>query len=259
MQIVSVLDKPIVAASNARQTAAKARLYAPIPLIAWILFCVFCNCAGWILSAFHQLSPIGYATAFVLSASLMLVFRNRIFPPPCRGIKIIRLARRFRRPFPLSFLVLAALALLGGLLYAPNNYDALAYRIPRVLHWLAEGRWHWVHTEFQRLNTRAPAFEWLSAPWVALLRTDRFLFLINIISFLLLPGLVFSVFRRLGVGAQVAWHWMWLLPAGYCFLLQAGSIGNDLIGVVFALAALDFALRAREEDRARNVWLSVLA
>src|SRR5713226_3573990 len=168
MQIVSVLDKPIVAASNARQTAAKARLYAPIPLIAWILFCVFCNCAGWILSAFHQLSPIGYATAFVLSASLMLVFRNRIFPPPCRGIKIIRLARRFRRPFPLSFLVLAALALLGGLLYAPNNYDALAYRIPRVLHWLAEGRWHWVHTEFQRLNTRAPAFEWLSAPWVAI-------------------------------------------------------------------------------------------
>ena len=44
--------------------------------------------------------------------------------------------------------------------------------------------------------------------------------------------------------ARAAWHWMWLMPTGYCFLLQAGSIGNDLFGAVFALAALDFALRA---------------
>ncbi len=170
-----------------------------------------------------------------------------------------KLKRRFRRPFPLAFLVLAILAFVGGALYAPNNYDALAYRMPRVLHWLAEGRWHWIHTEFPRLNTRATAFEWLSAPWLALVRTDRFLFLINIVSLLLLPGLVFSVFHRLGVRGRVAWHWMWLVSSGYCFVLQAGSIGNDLFPAPFVLAAMLFALRAREGERHTDLWLSILA
>ena len=67
--------------------------------------------------------------------------------------------------------------------------------------------------------------------------------------FLLLPGLVFSVLVRLGVRRWVAWHWMWLAPTGYCFLLQAGSIANDSFGAPFALAAVDFALRARISRR----------
>ncbi|PWU19522.1 MAG: hypothetical protein C5B50_06365 [Verrucomicrobia bacterium] len=160
---------------------------------------------------------------------------------------------------PLSFLVLAFLAFLGGALYPPSNYDALAYRVPRVLHWLALERWHWIHTWFPRLNTRATGIEWISAPILAFTHSDRTLFLINIISFLLLPGLIFSVFTRLGVRPRVAWHWMWLAPTGYSFILQAGSICNDLFAAPFALAAIDFALRAKESRRVQDVWLSILA
>ncbi|HTA95995.1 MAG TPA: hypothetical protein VK769_07705, partial [Verrucomicrobiae bacterium] len=87
----------------------------------------------------------------------------------------------------------------------------------------------------------------------------RFLFLINFVSFLLLPGLVFSVFTRLGVRRRVAWHWMWIAPTGYCFLLQAGSIGNDLFGATFVLAAMDFALRAKVSRSPRDFFTSVLA
>src|SRR5439155_14697166 len=147
----------------------------------------------------------------------------------------------------------------GGLLYAPNNYDALAYRTPRVLHWLAEGRWHWIHTEFQRLNTRGCGMEWLTAPFIAFTRTDRLFFLINAACFLLLPGRVFTILTRLGVRPPVAWQWMWLFPTGYCFLLQAGSIGNDLFGALFAMAAIELALRARESRRIGYVWLSILS
>ncbi len=62
------------------------------------------------------------------------------------------------------------------------------------------------------------------APLIALARTDRFLFLLNFASFCLLPG----------VAASTAW--MWILPTGYGFLLQAGSIGKDLLGAIFDLA-----------------------
>jgi hypothetical protein len=170
-----------------------------------------------------------------------------------------KLQRRARRLFPLGFFALAALAFLGGLLYAPSNYDALAYRTPRVLHWLAEDRWHWIHTDFARLNVRTCGMEWMSAPLLALTRTDRGLFLISAVSFLLLPGRVFSLLTHFGVRGRVAWYWMWLLPTGYCFLLQAGSIGNDLFGAVLAMLAIEFALRAGKTGRLSEVYLAILA
>jgi hypothetical protein len=52
---------------------------------------------------------------------------------------------------------------------------------------------------------------------------------------------------------------MWLLPGGYVFALQAGGIGNDSFAAVYALAAVDFALRARFTKRFRDYALSLLA
>ena len=210
------------------------------------------------LSGLHQLTATGYAVAFLLGVAAVLL-RRRLFAGGLGNWNLLKLRRRFRRTFPLAFLLLAFLAILGGALHPPSNYDALAYRLPRVLHWLAEGRWHWIYTDFERVNTRASGIEWLSAPLIAFTKTDRLLFLINAASFLLLPGLVFSLFRRLGVRPRVAWHWMWLLPTGYCYLLQAGSVSNDMFSAVYALAAVDFALRARKSGRVSELCLSVLS
>jgi hypothetical protein len=74
-----------------------------------------------------------------------------------------------------------------------------------------------------------------------------------------LPGLLFCVFRGLGVRNSVAWHWMWLLPGGYCYLLQAGSIGNDAFATVFLLASIHFALRAAKSNKATDLACSVAA
>jgi hypothetical protein len=229
-------------------------------LAGWLLLCAFLNCAGWLLSALHQLNRAGYLLSFALGAVGLFVLLRRwgvpLQPPP---LDFHGLCRRFSRPFPAAFLVLAGLALLGGLLHAPVNYDALAYREPRVLHWLAAEQWHWIHTLFHRLNVRACGFEWLSAPVILFTKTDRWVFAFNFISFLFMPGLVFSLFTRLGIAPRAAWHWMWLLPTGYCFLLQAGSIANDSIAAFFAAAALDLALRARLSRSIGQFWLSCLA
>ena len=228
-------------------------------VLIWVWSCAYLNCVGWTLSALHQLNAKGYAVALAIWFVALAVWRKKSSESLSPRIRWQKLSRRFRKPFPLAFLILAAMAFLGGAIYAPTNYDALAYRLPRVLHWLAADQWHWIHTIFPRVNNRGCGIEWVSAPLIAVTKSDRLLFLINIVSFLLLPGLIFSVFTRLGVGRRVAWHWMWILPAGYCFLTQAASIGNDMFAAPFALAMVDFALRTRISKSLRDFFASVLA
>jgi hypothetical protein len=228
----------------------------------WVWFCTYLTCVGWALSAIHELNARGYAIALLVWFVGLAIWKIKrppaTTPASLHGV-FGKMFCRFRRPFPLAFLILSAMSFIGGLIYGPSNYDTLAYRIPRVLHWLAENRWHWIHTDFVRLNIHSVGIEWLYAPVIALLKTDRPLFLIQAISFALLPGMVFSTLTRLGVRRRVAWHWMWLLPTGYGFLLQAGGICNDLYGATLGLAGIDFALRTNSEKSPWNFCTSLFA
>jgi hypothetical protein len=223
----------------------------------WVWLSVFLVATGWVLSALGALNAFGYLALLGLGVAGLVVARRR---SGATGWNLTRIRwRRFRKLLPLGFLALAGLALVGGMLYAPNNYDGLSYRLPRVLHWLTEGRWHWIHTHDARLNTRACGFEWLTVPLLLFFHTDRLLFLINFVSYLLLPGLVFQLLSGLGVRRRVAWHWMWIVPSGYCFVLQAGSISNDAFATIYGLAAMVFALRARRTREVADAWLALLA
>lgn len=243
-----------------------------LPLVkAWIWISALATLAGWALSAVGQLNRLGYATFF--SIALLLWWLNRAFTPSiqgtlrtsdfgrrtsfgfCRG----KLRFRFTHLLAACFLLLAFLAFLGGVLYPPTNHAGLTYRTPRVLQWLTAEHWFWIHTPNYRMNNRACGIEWLTAPLLLLTRSDRALFLINFLPFLLLPGLLFSTFTRLGVRGRVAWSWMWILPTGYCFLLQAGSLANDTFPAVYALAAVDFGLRAYVSRKPSDLFYSIIS
>ena len=226
----------------------------------WLWVSALASVVGWSLSAPGQLHRSGYAVFFAIFAAVVFICRKELGlvsgKKNSRGKKF---RRRFRRPLPMCFAVLALLIFLGGVLYPPGNYTGLNYRMARVLQWLAHGQWCWIHTPNFRMNDRACGIEWLTAPLLLFTRSGRALFLINFLPYLLLPGLVFSVFTRLGVRARVAWQWMWLLPTGYNFLLQAGGIANDAFPAVYALAALDFGCRAWISRRPADLWHSILA
>jgi hypothetical protein len=232
-----------------------------VPLVRlWLWVSAFASAAGWTLSAAGQLNRAGYFVAFaVFVIFLWLGGKELGLVPGGKLFCLKKFLRRFRRPLPLCFAALAVLIFLGGALYPPSNYTGISYRLPRALQWLAHGGWCWIHTPVFRMNDRACGMEWLTAPLLLFTKSDRALFLLNFIPFLLLPGLVFSIFTRLGVRARVAWQWMWLLPTGYDFLLQAGSIANDTFPTVYALAAVDFAVRAWQSRRAADLWHSILA
>ena len=247
----------------------------------WIWISAFASLAGWTLSALGQLNRTGYAAAVAAAVAVIFLLRRKKHSTSNEGtptekdghwklniecsVFLEKSFRRFRRPLPLCFAALAILIFIGGAVYPPDNYTGLTYRAGRVLQWLSHGGWFWINTADFRMNDRACGIEWLSAPVLLFTHSTRGLFLINFLPFLLLPGLIFSVFTRLGVRARVAWHWMWLLPTGYTFLLQAGGMANDTFPTVYALAAVDFALRARKSRYSSpaachsHLWHSMLA
>jgi hypothetical protein len=227
----------------------------------WILLSAWAVSAGWVLSATHELNPAGYLVMLAIGAAGFLWWWRKEAGRWFKNWEPLshRLCRRCRRPAPLAFLLLVSLALADGIFYPPMGMDESQYRTPRVLHWLAQDGWHWIRTFDIRMNILNCGFEWLTAPLLLFTHTDRFIFLINVFSFALLPGLVFSVFRRLHVRGRVAWWWMWLVAGGWCFAIPAGMAGNDMFAAVYALAAVDLALRARERGNVSDLWLSLLA
>jgi hypothetical protein len=212
----------------------------------WLLYCTWAVLSGWLLSAAGWLGGWGYLASFAacLAVVTLAMRLGGGLPPSLRPFRFRR--RRWRKLPPLLYLLVFLMVLLAAVLHAPSNYDALCYRLPRIFQWLAEGRWHWIETLNQAVNTRTSVTEWMQLPLVLLGRSDRLLVLPNLISFALMPGLVFSILRNLGIARRVAWNWMWIFPSGYCYALQAGGIGNDLPGAVLFLAGIHFALRARK-------------
>jgi len=230
-------------------------------LALWLLISTWCTMSGWLLSLLGSLNLAGYCVSLLLFVLILWLYRQELGFFPAK-FELVRWGMFHRgRWLPKAWVLLTILIFIGGLIYHPNNYDYLSYRFSRILHWLWEQHWYWIDTPNRRMNLTASGFEWLMAPIFLFFKTDRLFFLINILSWLFLPGLIFSVFYRLGISKRVAWWWMWVLPCGYCYALQAGSLGNDLFAAVYVLAAFFYLLKAGEDTStaSRNFFFSCLA
>ena len=115
-------------------------------------------------------------------------------PGSCRR----KFLRRLRQPLPLIYFVIVVLSLVGGSIYQPWSFDAVTYRLPRLLIWWADRHWHWIGTLDHRLDFSSCGYEWQMLPIIELTHSDRALFLLNWIPYLLMPGLIFLAFRMLG-------------------------------------------------------------
>ena len=175
----------------------------------YLLWAVACVLTGWTLSALHWLTLAGYVVMLPL-VMIGLAWLTR--DPAVMTLPRIQRrwgrarCRRFRRPLPMIYLAVLVLVFAGAISHAPANYDGLTYRLPRMLHWLSARGWIWIFTNNDRMNYAGTGWEWMAMP-LLVLRSDRALFLINAVGFLLLPGLIFSVFRQADITRRAAWAW----------------------------------------------------
>ena len=223
----------------------------------WIYWAAWASITGWGLSVVHLLNGTGYLLA-ALAPLIALgcifywhpeAFRSRRTPGPfiaswSRGLR--------RRPLQLGFALMALLIFISGSLYVPWSFDAESYRLPRILYWWTHNGWFWLNPPDNRLDYSSVGFEWEMLPVILLTRTDRFLFLLNWIPFLFLPALLLQFLRMFDVRRALIRVLIWVIPSGYCYALQAGSIQNDGYATLYLLAAFVFLHSppaARENER----------
>jgi hypothetical protein len=226
----------------------------------WVFYCTWASATGWILSYFHQLHRLGYAIA-ALPAVLLLAgwwFSDRSHFPRKQSWHIQTL-RLKKLPSFGAWAAVTVFILLSGILHPPSNYDGLTYRLPRLLYWLQENHWFWINGIDFRLDIAGTGFEWMSAPLLLATGSDRGLFLLNYVPFLLLPGLFFLAACGLGVRPRSARWWMWVWPLAFGIAMQAASIGNDMVCAGLALASLAFAAEAKRGRPVFCLTLSALA
>lgn len=216
---------------------------------------------GWLLSAFRSLTPFTLGLLVLVSTGLwMWVVRHDRQSAWGEVRRTVRRWCRFRgrHALPALYMAIAVVSVGGAMLNDPYNYDSFWYRIPRMHHWLAERQWHWVHTHEFRINASATFSEWINLPILALVPGVRAIFLTNLVTYLLLPGPLFVFLEALGLKRRVAWHWMWILPCGWVYAFQAGSLANDILSTPLLLGAILYACQAARRVPNAFAW-SLLA
>ena len=222
----------------------------------WLVFVAWSSCSGWILSWFGQLNKTGYLIALIpLALASVALWKSTAGA----GYSTPRLCNLIKKPAALAWMLMAGLCLAGGILYAPSNYDGLSYRLPRILYWWQENRWHWLENADSRMNYSGAGLEWQTLPVMVLSGSDRLIFLLNWIPFLFFPALTFHALRTLSVGNSTAARWMWILPLCYGFALQASSIGNDGLGGILTVASLAFCGLAEKRRSLAALVLAAIA
>lgn len=217
----------------------------------WLIWAAWSSASGWLLSATGALGDTGYLVSLpALMLPWILWWRHTrpAGPVPPRRISL-RLLHGRTRWLRVGFQGVAALSLVAALIHVPWSFDAVTYRLPRCLYWLAEGRWYWIGTLDGRLDYSACGLEWQMIPVMLLTKTDRFLFLLSYLPFLLLPGLTYLGGRALGLARRPLLIWMWLLPSAYCIALQCSGLCNDGYSTTYTVACLAFsgvAIRRRD-------------
>ncbi len=216
---------------------------------------------GWLLSACGELNGRGYLCLGVPIGIAIVVFRLQQERPRPRG-KIAPRFRRWwkrRRALPLIYFFTLALIITGSILHEPNNFDGVSYREPKVLYWLDQQQWHWIDSPYEAMNFTLPNYEWLTVPLFLTTHGFHLTVVINWIALLLLPSLMFTLLRAFGAAGRAAFDWMWIFPAGYVIVTEAGGIGNDVLGLVALLAALHCANRFAAGGKGSQLFDALLA
>ena len=146
------------------------------------------------------------------------------------------------------FLIIILPLLLLAVFIPPNNWDSMAYHLPRVEHWIQNKNIYPYPTNIVRQVLTSPLSEYIIANFQILSSTDAFSNLVQFASliFILFSGtLIFSVLKISLKGQLFLLLALLSIPM---MLFQATTTQTDLLASFFFLSFILFGLLSLQSD-----------
>ncbi len=176
-----------------------------------------------------------WLTAAAIATMLLLYRRDETVAsaavPQCHHRSVIALA-------------IGASAIVGvtsvvALLSTPNNYDSMAYHLPRIEEWIQQRSLAFFPTSFAHQLNQGPLTEMLILHLRVLAGSDRFDNLVQWLAFAGCVSIAPLVARRLGAGATGQTLAVVLVATLPMAILQGSSTQTDLVTAFFLIAAAE--------------------
>jgi len=139
------------------------------------------------------------------------------------------------------FLIIFPLLLLA-IFIPPNNWDSMAYHLPRVEHWIQNKNIYPYPTNIVRQVLTSPLSEYIIANFQILASTDSFSNLVQFASFIFILFSATLIFSLLKIGIKGHLFLLLALLSLPMMLFQATTTQTDLLASFFFLCFILFAL-----------------
>ena len=145
------------------------------------------------------------------------------------------------------FIIILPLLLLA-IFIPPNNWDSMAYHLPRVEHWIQNKNIYPYPTNIVRQVLTSPLSEYMIANFQILSSTDAFSNLVQFVSFIFILFSAILIFSVLKIGLKGQLFLLLALLSLPMVLFQATTTQTDLLASFFFLSFILFALLVIESE-----------
>jgi hypothetical protein len=146
------------------------------------------------------------------------------------------------------FLLVILPLLLLAIFIPPNNWDSMAYHLPRVEHWIQNKNIYPYPTNIVRQVLTSPLSEYIIANFQILSSTDTFSNLIQFASFIFIVFIGTLIFSLLKIGMKGQLFLLLALLSIPMMLFQATTTQTDLLASFFFLSFILFGLLSLQSD-----------
>ena len=139
------------------------------------------------------------------------------------------------------FIIVLPLFLLS-IFIPPNNWDSMAYHLPRVEHWIQNKNIYPYPTNIVRQVLTSPLSEYIIANFQVLAGTDSFSNLVQFASFIFILIIGTLIFNILKIGLKGQLFLLLVLLSLPMILFQSTTTQTDLLASFFFISFILFAL-----------------
>ncbi|MFN5443938.1 MAG: ArnT family glycosyltransferase [Crocinitomicaceae bacterium] len=161
----------------------------------------------------------------------------------------------FQIGFPILLILtvlIFILLLVQGVIYPPNNWDSMAYHMPRISEWIAHGSFNNFQTHILRQLYQPCFSEYVMMQLQILTGSDVFNNSAQLFFHLFAAITAYAICKELGFAKKqqfFAFILTFLLPEG---LLEASSTQNDIFHGFFLLSTIYFTVKIIKENNTKD-------